>query len=168
MTTELISIRAARSADAERLADAHDEAWRHAYQGIIPHLPLTRMINRRGPGWWQQALEKGMPALLLCFDGALAGYATFGRSRMRGTPYKGELFELYVRPVYQGAGFGRRLFESTRERLVQTGHRGLVVWALADNEAACGFYRRLGGRPISEGRETFGDVSLRKIAFAWR
>ena len=26
----------------------------------------------------------------------------------------------------------------------------------------------IGGRPVSESTETFGDISLRKIAFAWR
>lgn len=168
MATDLISIRTAGSADAKRLAAAHEEAWRYAYQGIIPHLPLSRMIARRGPGWWQDALEKGMPALLLSFDDDLAGYATFGRSRMRGTPYAGEIFELYVGPVYQGAGFGRRLFEAARKKLAASGHRGLIVWALAENEAACGFYGRLGGQPVSQGLETFGEESLRKIAFAWR
>lgn len=168
MTTGLISIRTAGADDAECLAQAHEEAWRYAYQGIIPHLPLSRMIARRGPGWWQKALARKMPAILLSFDGEPAGYATYGRCRLRGTSYGGEIFELYVGPVYQGTGFGGRLFEAARERLARMGHRGLIVWALADNEAACGFYLRMGGRPVSEGMESFDDVKLRKIAFAWR
>lgn len=168
MPTDLISIRMARESDAAELAAAHEEAWRYAYQGLIPHLPLARMIARRGPGWWQTSLRRRMPALLLTFDGKAAGYATFGRSRLRGTPYCGEIFELYVRPVYQGTGFGRQLFQAARLRLDQSGIDGLVVWALADNDAACGFYGRLGGRPVSEGLEKFGEVSLRKVAFGWR
>lgn len=167
MATDLISIAAAVSDDAERLARAHEEAWRHAYQGIIPHLALSRMIARRGPGWWRRALERDMPVLLLQFDGELAGYTSFGRSRMPGTAYGGEIFELYVAPVYQGAGFGRLLFKAAQKKLFSAGHDGLVVWALADNDLACGFYRHLGGRPISEGMDSFGLVSLRKIAFAW-
>lgn len=168
MATDLISIRIAKAADAERLAQAHEEAWRTAYQGIIPHLALSRMIARRGPGWWQKALQRKMPAILLSFDGAPAGYATYGRNRLRGTPYGGEIFELYVGPVYQGAGFGRRLFDASRDRLARMGHRGLIIWALADNDVACGFYARMGGRPVSEGLEDFDGTSLRKVAFAWR
>jgi hypothetical protein len=45
--------------------------------------------------------------------------------------------------------------------------RGLLVWALADNEAACDFYFQRGGKPVAEGAEAFGETSLRKIAFAW-
>lgn len=168
MATDLISIRPAKPADAETLAEAHEEAWRYAYQGLIPHLHLARMLARRGPAWWRRALTRGMPALVLRFDGATAGYVTFGQSRLRGTPYSGEIFELYVRPVYQGAGFGVRLFDAARGRLEDARLQGLVVWALADNDGACAFYRRRGGQPISEALETFGDVGLRKVAFAWR
>ena len=168
MPTDLTSVRTARSEDAAAIARVHEEAWRHAYQGVIPHLPLSQMLARRGPGWWQSTLAKGMPALVLEFDSELAGYVTLGRSRMRGTPYGGELFELYVLPDYQGIGFGGRLFRAARAELEARGIEGLCVWALADNEMACAFYLHLGGRPISEGTDTFGDAQLRKVAFAWR
>jgi len=52
-------------------------------------------------------------------------------------------------------------------RLSELRLKGLVVWALADNDSACGFYLHLGGKPVAEGAESFGDVSLRKVAFAW-
>jgi ribosomal protein S18 acetylase RimI-like enzyme len=168
MATDLIAIRPARERDAARLAGLHEEAWRYAYQGIIPHLPLSRMIAKRGEPWWREALARGMPALLLSFDGVVAGYVTFGRSRLRAGSFRGEIFELYVGPVYQGTGFGRRLFTAARQRLSASGLDGLMIWALADNDAACGFYRRLGGEPVSEGAETFDGVTLRKVAFAWR
>lgn len=168
MATELISIRPARAEDSGGLAATHEEAWREAYQGIIPHLALERMIARRGPAWWRRAHERKAPVLVLDYDGAPAGYATYGRSRLRVTPFQGEIFELYVRPVYQGLGFGQRLFRATRGRLDEHGLKGLVVWSLADNDRACAFYLRLGGKPVSEGSEAFGDVTLRKVAFAWR
>ena len=37
-----------------------------------------------------------------------------------------------------------------------------MVWALSDNDSACSFYLSLGGKPIAEGAERFGDISLRK------
>ena len=168
MTTDLVSVRTARTGDAAAIAHIHEEAWRNAYQGLIPHLPLSQMIARRGPGWWQGTLSKGMAALVLEFDDELAGYVTLGRSRMRGTSYGGELFELYVRPDYQGVGFGGRLFRAARAELEVHGIDGLCVWSLADNDLACAFYLQLGGRQISEGTEKFGESILRKVAFAWR
>ena len=168
MSTDLISLRSATPDDAPAIAHIHEKAWRHAYQGLIPHLHLSRMIARRGPGWWQGSLDKGMHALVLEFDGDLSGYVTFGRSRLRGTPYLGEIFELYVLPSCQGVGFGGRLFRTARAELSACNLEGLCVWALACNDQACNFYLHLGGRPISEGLEKFGEESFRKIAYAWR
>lgn len=168
MTADLINIRSALLADAEALARTHEESWRSTYQGIIPHLALSCSIARHGPRRWERAIFTNAPILLVDYDGEAVAYATYGRGRMRGTPYQGEIFELYVRPDYQGVGFGSKLFRAARERLARRHLAGLVVWALADNDMACEFYLHLGGRPISEGAERFGDVVLRKVAFAWR
>ena len=77
---------------------------------------------------------------------SIAGYANYGRNRARSLFYDGEIYELYLRPEFQGLGFGRRLFTAARKDLVQSGLKSLVVWALSDNEPALEFYRRL-GRP---------------------
>jgi GNAT superfamily N-acetyltransferase len=167
METDVVHIRPARTKDASALADVYAEAWRGAYRGIIPHLSLERMIARRGEAWWKRALSERRPLLVLDFDGAASGYATYGRCRSGRTPFQGEIFELYLHPTYQGFGLGEKLFDGARIRLAELRLRGLLVWALTDNEAACAFYLRLGGKPVAEGAESFGDVSLRKIAFAW-
>ena len=167
MNNNLIEFRRAKPSDAQDIDATHDEAWRGAYQGIIPHLSLQRMIARRGLRWWESALRRRTPLLVLDFDGEAAGYVTYGRSRLGRSPFRGEIFELYVHPTYQGFGLGEKLFDGARMRLSELRLRGLVVWALADNDSACGFYLHLGGKPVAEGAESFGDVSLRKVAFAW-
>ena len=167
MSVDVAHVRPARPKDADALASAYEEAWRGTYQGIIPHLNLERMIARRGPQWWQRVLKRRAAVLVLDFRGEAAGYVTFGRCRTSRGPYRGEIFEIYLHPTYQGLGFGPRLFDGARQRLGELRLKGLLVWALADNEAACSFYLRQGGKPIAEGAEGFGETSLRKIAFAW-
>ena len=167
MTVDVVQIRQARLKDAAALAAAYEEAWRNAYQGIIPHLSLQRMIAKRGLRWWEGALRKRTPLLVLDFGGEAAGYVTFGRSRLGRSPFQGEIFELYLHPIYQGLGLGEKLFDGARCRLAELRLKGLLVWALADNDAACGFYLSLGGKPVAEGTESFGDISLRKVAFVW-
>src|SRR5215470_672463 len=167
MPVDVVHIRPPRLKDAPALASAYEEAWRNAYQGIIPHLSLERMLARRGLHWWESALRKRTPLLVLDFGGEAAGYATYGRSRLGRTQFQGEIFELYLRPIYQGLGLGEKLFDGARTRLAEQRLKGLLVWALADNDAACGFYLSLGGKPIAEGAESFGEVSLRKVAYAW-
>ena len=167
MPVDVAHIRPARLKDAAALAAAYEEAWRSAYQGIIPHISLQRMLARRGLRWWESALRKRTPLLVLDFSGEAAGYATYGRCRLGRAPFQGEIFELYLHPIYQGLGLGEKLFERTRQRLFDLRLKGLMVWALTDNDSACSFYLSLGGKPIAEGAERFGDISLRKVAFAW-
>jgi ribosomal protein S18 acetylase RimI-like enzyme len=167
MSTVLIEIRRAKSADALAVAETHDEAWRGAYQGVIPGRELDRLITRRGPDWWDSAIRKGSRISILAFGDKVAGYANYGRNRARSLFYDGEIYELYLRPEYQGLGFGRRLFSSARRDLAQIGLKSLVVWALSDNEPAVEFYRALGGKAVARSSERFGDRSLEKVAFAW-
>ena len=168
MSTVVIEIRRAKPSDAQSVADTHDEAWRTAYQGIIPGNELDKLISRRGPDWWDSAIRKGSRISLLQFGDNIAGYANYGRNRARSLTYDGEVYELYLRPEYQGLGFGRRLFSAARKDLLQTGLRSLVVWALSDNEPAVEFYRALGGRAVARSSEKFGNKTLDKVAYAWQ
>ena len=80
---------------------------------------------------------------------------------------KGEVYELYVKPEYQGIGLGTRLFLASRKELARFGFDSVVVWALADNDNACRFYHNAGGRKVARASERFGEVALTKIAYAW-
>lgn len=118
-----------------------------AYTGIIPHLHLETLIRRRSEEWWSGAIRGGDSILVLEVGKATAGYATSGAARTR-TAHQGEIYELYLAPVYQGLGFGELLFEGCRAGLDRRQLRGLVVWALSENSGATDFYWRRGGRPF--------------------
>jgi len=165
--TVVVEIRQAKPADAPAVAGAHDEAWRAAYQGIIPGIELDKLINRRGADWWESAIRKGSRIALLAFGNNIAGYANYGRNRARSLYYDGEIYELYLRPEFQGVGFGRRLFSAARRDLAQSGMKSLVVWALSDNDPAVEFYRALGGRAVARSSERFGTRVLDKVAYGW-
>lgn len=168
MTTLTIDIRKAEPADAGAIADIHHEAWQGAYAGIIPHRALSAMINRRGSEWWANAIRRAASVLVVEIGGKVAGYATIGKNRARELKQEGEIYELYIRPECQGIGLGTRLFNAARERLASHGLRGLVVWALEDNDNAVSFYGNAGGRDVAEGVEIFDQKALKKIAFVWK
>lgn len=164
-----VSVRQARVADAEALSEVHDEAWRLAYRGIIPGVALEKMVLKRGPAWWRAALKRGAHrVLVLAFGDDIAGYANFGPSRYGAPRLRGEIYELYLRPAYQGVGLGSLLFRAARQRLADQRMPGLIVWALSDNEAACAFYKAMGGRHISTTTEKFGGVAVSKTGFGWK
>lgn len=167
MKTLAIEIRKAEPRDAGAIADVHESAWRGAYAGIIPHKALTSMINRRGRDWWANAIRRAASILVVEVGGKVAGYATLGRNRARELPQQGEVYELYLAPECQGIGLGTRLLDTARRRLAANGLKGMVVWALEENDGALSFYRGAGGRDVAEGVEVFDSKALRKVAFVW-
>lgn len=167
MGTITIETRRAGPQDAAGIAAVHDESWRNAYGGIVPHVALNRMINRRGADWWENAIRRATIVLIVEIGGVVAGYATLGRNRVGTLPYDGEIYELYMRPEYQGIGVGSRLFLAARAELKRRGLKGSVVWVLADNHPAIRFYENAGGRAVAEGHEAFDGKKLSKIAYSW-
>jgi GNAT superfamily N-acetyltransferase len=69
--------------------------------------------------------------------------------------------------THQGQGAGRALVRRVAEELREQGVQRLVVWALRDN-AACGFYERLGGVRVADKMIEIGGVLLPEVAFGWR
>ncbi len=168
MTLEIVDIRNARAGDAHGLTQVHDEAWLTAYSGLIPGVELTRMVQRRGPVYWKKLAERSRSGLLvLAFDGAVAGYASFGPNRSRRVPVAGELYELYLKPDYQGIGLGSKLFRAARQALTGAGLRGICAWALDGNDIATDFYKAKGGTAHAHGFERFGTTRLAKTAWVW-
>jgi ribosomal protein S18 acetylase RimI-like enzyme len=162
-----VRVRGGKPADGKALARIFKDSWLLAYRGIIPHLHLDNMVRQRTPEWWRDALKSGDGTLVLEMAGTTAGYATLGSARQR-SPFQGEIFELYLDPIYQGLGLGEHLFEGCRHVLDMRKLSGLIVWALIDNTAACNFYWRRGGRPIASTFTRIGGARLEKVAFAWR
>lgn len=176
MLASSVIIRLARSQDAEDLSLVHEQSWRGAYQGMLPHLALEKRIAARPASWWKRTLAYSRGILILKVEGEPAGYASVGPSGLSNQPrnaaprggFKGEIFELYLTPVYQGLGFGSRLFEAARETLASRGILpGLVVWALSENEQACQFYRAKGGQDLGEVNDCFGGLKVKKTGFGW-
>lgn len=162
-----IETRRAGPQDAGEIAAVHDAAWTTAYSGMVPHKALLRMVRRRGPEWWANAIRRSTVVLVIEMAGKIAGYATLGRNRVSTLPHAGEVYELYLRPEYQGIGLGTKLFLAARGELQRRSLKGTVVWVLADNGPAISFYENAGGRAVAEGVEQFDGEKLSKLAFAW-
>jgi len=165
--TIAIELRRAEPADAASVADIHDAAWRGAYLGMISGLTLERMISRRGAAWWRRAIRGNSEVLLLEVGGVCAGYVTCGPTRMRNLPYRGEIYELYLRPEYQGLGFGRNLFTGARDKLSRAGYDTHAVRVLSDNDPACRFYKAMGGEKVRQSNERVGDDILPISIYGW-
>jgi GNAT superfamily N-acetyltransferase len=84
-------------------------------------------------------------------DGEPQGFALFFHnfSTFEGRPgiY---LEDLFVRPEARGSGLGKALLAELAALAVERDCARLEWWVLDWNEAAIGFYRKLGARPMDE------------------
>jgi len=163
--TTTVSIRRARATDAAMLGEVFDAAWREAYRGMIPALPLERAIAKRGPAAWRGMIGRGRGLAAVEFGELVVGYAAYGRARERSLGAEAEIDELYIAPDYQGIGLGTRLFRAVRNDLADHGLTRLGVWALVANERACAFYEGLGGVRNAESIERLSGACLPRVGF---
>lgn len=167
MTTELIDLRPAQTGDCEALAAIHNAAWLGAYRGLLNGVELQRQVSRRAATWWQGALSRGVQIKLLHVADEPAGYATFGTCRIKDIDAEGEIYELYLKPEYQGLGFGGTLFGTVRKDLAGQGLAGLAVQVLSDNHPACDFYRAMGGRFAAKSWYRSAGKRMGLSIYAW-
>ncbi len=167
----LASIRLARPEDAAGIARIHVESWRDAYAGLLPDTYLARLDAHRHVLAWSRSLarsEDRQHALVASVDDDITGFATFGPDRTEGASGAGEIYMLYVDTDWREKGIGRQLVEATFVALWELGKKSARIWCLADNQAAIGFYRRLGGERIPAPRlETVGGQAFEIVGFTW-
>ena len=167
MFTVTAETRPALCEDAGAISKVHEESWKHTYAGLIPHRALFQMINRRDAQWWESAIRRATIVLVAEIDDQIAGYVTLGPNRVRTFPQEGEIYELYLKPEFQGIGLGAKLFADARKELRRRGFMGATVWVLTENHPALNFYLNAGGKAIATGSEQFDHEKLEKIALAW-
>ncbi len=155
MKTLSIDVRRAEPHDARAISETHRLAWQHTYAGIIPHRALTQMIERRGENWWRKATRGPATLLVLDVAGTVAGYATLGLNRARALPQEGEIYEIYLRPEYQGIGLGRMLFGEARRLLKSLGCTGWLSGASRKTRPPAASTAITAGIDFCEGMENF-------------
>ena len=142
----VVVIRAATEADAEGIAAVCSRASREAYADlvtgdyldrVIAHFYGTDRIRREvtpAPDWF---------GFIVALDGVdVVGVAGTGWSAQH--PDACELFALYVDPVAQRRGIGRRLVAQAISACEAAHARRLDVAVLPGNQAAIRFYEACG------------------------
>ena len=86
-------------------------------------------------------------------DGEIVGFCRRGACRDQDASNCGEVMAIYILKKAQGMGIGRALTEKALSMLSASGYTQCKLWALANNEHAAGFYKKMGFAP--DGGETF-------------
>lgn len=158
-------------ADAPAIARVHVESWRATYRGLMPDEVFPTISYEGRERQWVAAITaagEGRGCVVVAEEGeaGIVGFASGGPCR-GDWPYAGELFAIYLLQTAQGRGLGKGLFRAIIERLAAQGHSSLLLWVLANNDPARGFYEALGGIPVGEKEEAIGGVTIREVAYGW-
>ena len=134
-------IRPATPADLSDICALHVANWQEDYSGLLPDdvlgLPLSAEMTKR---WSELPAPPDM-----VFVAERAG-AFLGFGLVRPAHDDGPLLEsLHVIPAARGSGAGRALITRLASELGVAGYSTLWLEVLDGNQAARGFYARLGG-----------------------
>lgn len=133
-------IREATDADLDAILDIHNTAVRESL--AIWTDTLETRDDRAA--WLAAHQEAGEPVLVAEVDGAVAGYATYGRYRPKtGYRYSVEN-SVYVHNDFHRRGIARALMLELIERAKAAGLHVMIAGIEAGNEASIALHRQLG------------------------
>jgi ribosomal protein S18 acetylase RimI-like enzyme len=164
----MIRARAAREADAQKIADIYIETWRTTYAGSLPDRVLIGMSNERQAVYWTRAIRSGGEIVGVAEDdeAGIVAVGSAGTNRSRSSTLEGEVYTLYVQPDFQNQGIGEQLLAFLFGEIKTRGLRSAVIWVLAANPSRF-FYETMGGKRVGEREEEMWGVKLREIAYGW-
>jgi ribosomal protein S18 acetylase RimI-like enzyme len=165
-----LRVRKARQDDAQTIARIYIESWHDTYAAILPTALLCAMTTRGQSARWRSAiLAKGSEAVLVadCPTHGVIGMASFGPSRDRTLGFDGEIYTLYVDPMFFGCGTGRALLSGCFEVMRARTYASCIIWAHSKNPARF-FYEKMGGRLTAERTARMMGDAVPEAAFGWR
>ena len=162
-------IRPATVDDAESIARVHVASWRQAYRHILPAEFLARLSVERRQATWAESISKDLPHVLVAEDdGKLVGFSAVGPCRddsASSTDF--EVWAIYLSPSHWSKGFGRELWQASRDASVRRGARRVSLWVFASNERAIKFYKTAGFKPEAKSLKRFelGGVQVDEVRY---
>ena len=162
-------VRPATPADAAGCARVTVDTWRATYRGIVADEYLDSLSYQRQTERWAERLVGGQVCthVAVTTGGTVVGYVGGGPARDGGSAADGEVYAIYVLPGHQGTGIGRSLMAAAAASLVAAGRRSLLVWVLADNQAARRFYAALGAHQSARQSISIGGREYDEVAYTW-
>lgn len=147
----MIRVRIATKADAESIARVHALSWKTAYRGLLPDAFLRGLAEELLAARWRRRLAlpaRNQGIWVIEVDRDLVGFATacacYSDATLVG--FAGEVEMLYLLPEHQHRGYGSALFDHVLRALSEAGFHWVIVWVLAGNRVARGFYEARGFR----------------------
>jgi GNAT superfamily N-acetyltransferase len=165
-------IREAQPGDALGMAIVRVETWKATYRGMVPDafleaLSAESIAERWRKGFWEAPDRKVGVFVAENERSEIVGIAICGPGQEKDPVYEGEIYILYVLPVYQSQGIGKALVsECIRHLRHRHGFKTMLVWVMAENPHRK-FYESLGGKPVREKQQEIGGRAIVETGYGW-
>jgi ribosomal protein S18 acetylase RimI-like enzyme len=150
------------------VARVHVRSWQVGYHGLLSDSYLSNLrAEDRARRYTFGAGSQPHKTLVATESGVIRGFATIAQAKDDAGPDAAELNALYVDPDYWGRRMGAALESAARDSMVQLGFRSAILWVLAGNVRAIGFYESQGWESDGTSRqaEVWG-ISVAESRFA--
>lgn len=165
-----ITIRRARTGDAEAIARTRIDGWRQSYKGLVPQASLDAMsVEASAPPWQRVLAAPGDRASVFVAEGD-AGVVGFAAGNRLDEPRHGcdaELTGIYLARDVQRHGLGRRLVGTVAAERAAQGATGMIAWALAGSAPARRFFEALGAELVIEQPFEWDGAPLVEAGYRW-
>ena len=150
----VVGLRDAMPADAPRIAEIQQLAWRLGCSSILAP-DLVEAWAGMLPGHWQRALDAGRTGVVVAQEETgVVGFCWTEAARLRA---------FFLHPEHWGSGVAELLFRSAAGRCGP----GLFLLVPRANLRACRFYEKQGLRCIAEMNELFFDYEVPACIYTW-
>lgn len=141
-----VTIREAKPADAQTIAEIHVAAWQVAYRELLPKWYLDKQSVEKRRDFWQDLLSNPGPSKVALSEEAngITGFCSYGPTRDDDLPGTAEIYAIYIRPDKWRSGAGRALCGVAFRDAALRECTSITAWVFRDNPAARAFYERLG------------------------
>ena len=162
-----LNIRDASDLDLNEITRIHLDAWREGYQNIFATEVLAKLNFEDRKRRWREVFNAGTSKTLVAeISEGVVGFINFGpeREEKSSSPIHtvGEIMAVYVTPKLWKHGVGTQLTMEALSRMKSTSTTKVVLWVLAENDRAIGFYERLGFifQNVNKEAEVLGKMCL--------
>jgi GNAT superfamily N-acetyltransferase len=162
-------IRDAAPADAERIGEAHAEAWRLAYEGLFAADELAAAVDVRRRMWIGLVGDPNLGGELLVAEeaGRVVGFIHFGPASE--SDEVGEVYGFYVHPSSWGTGDAQALMDRAFSSLAESFDRA-ILWTHLEAGRARRFYAKTEWTETGNQRQetTWDGVTYRAVEYERR
>lgn len=173
----MMNYREATLSDLNEIIKVNVDTWKNTYQGIISEEYLQSLSYNNKETNWRQRLEKSSSEEIIYLaetdSKEIVGFAfaalkkdDFSINLPQIESFTGQLCAIYVIKDYQRKNIGTQLVKLVVKYFLANNVKSMMVWVLKENPSRI-FYKKLGGKFITEQPLEIGRETYIEIAYGW-